>query len=36
MEGEIDRERWENPEEDEDEDEVWSFEDLECEFDGDF
>lgn len=36
MEGEIDREKWENPEEDEDEDEVWSFDDLECECDGDF
>ncbi|KAL8149472.1 putative receptor-like serine/threonine-protein kinase At5g57670 [Apium graveolens] len=35
MEGEIDEERWKNPNEDEDEDEVWSFEDLECEFDGD-
>lgn len=32
MEGEIEKERWKMPEEEE-EDEFWGFEDLECEFD---
>lgn len=35
MEGEIDKERWKIPKEEE-EDEVWSLEDLECECDSAF
>lgn len=35
MEGEIDKERWKIPKEDE-EDESWSLEDLECECDSAF
>lgn len=37
MEGEIDIERWKMPDEDEEEeDEFWGFEDLECECDDPF
>lgn len=36
MEGEIDKERWKIPNEDEEEDEFWSYEDLECECDSAF
>lgn len=35
-EGEVDKEKWKMPEEEEQEEEFWGFEDLECEYDSSF